>query len=156
MELTHFDENGQAVMVDVSGKTETERTAAACGKIHVSPEVMKAVTEGTSKKGDVLGVARIAGIMAAKKTGELIPLCHLLPLDSVRIEFEINEEAEDIYAECIAKNHGKTGVEMEVLTGVSVALLTIYDMCKAIDRRMEIGEIHLVRKSGGKSGDFHF
>jgi len=139
-------------MVDVSDKQETARTATAEGRIHVSADVMKAVEEGTSKKGDVLGVARIAGIMAAKKTSDLIPLCHILPLDSVRIEFECEPETGTIRALCTAKNHGKTGVEMEALTGVSVALLTVYDMCKAIDKSMVIGEIRLLEKTGGKSG----
>ena len=155
MELTHFDENGKAVMVDVSGKNVTRRTARAAGKIRVSSGVMNAVLGGSAEKGDVLGVARIAGIMAAKKTSELIPLCHLLPLDSVRISFECDKEAGTISAECTVSNTGKTGVEMEALTGVSVSLLTIYDMCKAIDKRMEIGDIRLIEKHGGKSGDFY-
>ena len=155
MELTHFDENGKAVMVDVSGKNVTRRTARAAGKIRVSSGVMNAVLGGSAEKGDVLGAARIAGIMAAKKTSELIPLCHLLPLDSVRISFECDKEAGTISAECTVSNTGKTGVEMEALTGVSVSLLTIYDMCKAIDKRMEIGDIRLTEKHGGKSGDFY-
>ena len=155
MELTHFDENGKAVMVDVSGKNVTRRTARAAGKIRVSSGVMNAVLGGSAEKGDVLGAARIAGIMAAKKTSELIPLCHLLPLDSVRISFECDKEAGTSSAECTVSNAGKTGVEMEALTGVSVSLLTIYDMCKAIDTRMEIGDIRLIEKHGGKSGDFY-
>ncbi|MDO4619126.1 MAG: cyclic pyranopterin monophosphate synthase MoaC [Lachnospiraceae bacterium] len=154
--LTHFDEAGDAIMVDVSDKQVTERRAEAVGRIRVSPEAMEAVMAGTVKKGDVLGVARVAGIMAVKRTAELIPLCHLLPLDSCRIDLKEVPEKGYIEATCVVRNHGKTGVEMEALTGVSVALLTIYDMCKAIDKRMVIEEIHLAEKTGGKSGDFHF
>ena len=143
--LTHFDEKGNAIMVDVTEKKITSRTATASGKIHVNEAVMKAVLEGTVAKGDVLGVARVAGIMAVKQTAHLIPMCHTL---------EVDEKELTIKALCTAKLEGKTGVEMEALTGVSVALLTIYDMCKAIDKRMEIGEIHLDAKSGGKSGEF--
>lgn len=154
--LTHFDGEGRAVMVDVSQKEITERHAQAVGTIHVNREVMSAVLQGTAKKGDVLGVSRIAGIMAVKKTQELIPLCHTLPLDGCRIEFVCHEEELSIDAECEAWNHGRTGVEMEALTGVTVSLLTIYDMCKAIDKRMVIGDVHLVKKSGGRSGDFKF
>lgn len=154
--LTHFDEGGRAVMVDVSEKAGTVREAAASGRIRVSPAVMEAVKRGTAGKGDVLGCARIAGIMGAKKTAELIPLCHLLPLHKCSIDFELREEAGEILARCLVKTEGKTGVEMEALTGVSVALLTIYDMCKAIDKGMVMGEIHLEEKRGGKSGEFHF
>ena len=154
--LTHFDSRGAAIMVDVSEKAETRREARAAGAISVSKDVMKAVLAGTAKKGDVLGVARVAGIMAVKRTAELIPLCHLLPLDSCAIEFDCDEESGVIRAACTVRNRGMTGVEMEALTGVSVALLTIYDMCKAMDKRMVIGDIHLVEKSGGKSGDFVF
>jgi len=152
--LTHFDAEGNAVMVDVSGKNITSRTAVASGKIRVNESVMKAVLAGTVAKGDVLGVARVAGIMAVKQTASLIPMCHTLLITKCGIDFEIDEEKLDIKAVCTAKVEGKTGVEMEALTGVSVALLTIYDMCKAIDKRMEINEIHLESKSGGKSGDF--
>ena len=154
--LTHFDQNGNAVMVDVSSKAETERCAAAVGTIRVSDEVITAVIDGTVKKGDVLGVARIAGIMAVKRTAELIPLCHVLPLDSCAIEFSCDREAGEIRAVCTVRTHGKTGVEMEALTGISAALLTVYDMCKALDKRMVIGDIHLLVKSGGKSGDFRY
>lgn len=150
--LTHFDQNGNAVMVDVSEKTETERTAVAQGFIAVSREVFLAVAEGTVKKGDVLGTARIAGIMAAKKNSELIPMCHLLMLTSCKVDFIMHEETSRIEAICTVKTVGKTGVEMEALTGVSMALLTIYDMCKALDRGMVIGDICLLEKQGGKSG----
>lgn len=152
--LTHFDAEGNAVMVDVSGKNITSRTAVASGKIRVNESVMKAVLAGTVAKGDVLGVARVAGIMAVKQTASLIPMCHTLLITKCGIDFEIDEENLEIKAICTAKVEGKTGVEMEALTGVSVALLTIYDMCKAIDKRMEMNEIHLETKSGGKSGDF--
>lgn len=152
--LTHFDAKGNAVMVDVSEKGITDRTAVASGRIRVNKEVMKAVLSGTVEKGDVLGVARVAGIMAVKQTSHLIPMCHTLLITKCGIDFEIDEERSEIKAVCTAKVEGKTGVEMEALTGVSVALLTIYNMCKAIDKRMELGEIHLETKSGGKSGDF--
>lgn len=152
--LTHFDEGGQATMVDVTDKSPTRRTAIAKGRIRLSPDAMRAVLEGSAGKGDVLGVARIAGIMGAKRTGELIPLCHPLGLDKCAIDFHAYEEACEIEATCTASLTGKTGVEMEALTGVSVALLTIYDMCKAIDKRMEITGIHLAKKTGGKSGVF--
>jgi len=152
--LTHFDAEGQAVMVDVTDKAETEREAIAKGRIHVSPDVMKAILEGTAKKGDVLGTARIAGIMGVKRTSDLIPLCHPLMLGKCSVDFNILEAQCEIEAVCTAKLRGQTGVEMEALTGVSVALLTIYDMCKAIDKRMEITGIHLAKKTGGKSGTF--
>ena len=155
-ELTHFDEKGQARMVNVSEKNITKRQAVARGRIRVSEEVMTAILEGSAKKGDVLGVARVAGIMALKRTDQLIPLCHSLPLNGCGIDFTCDEEAGTVTAVCTVENEGRTGVEMEALTGVSVALLTIYDMCKALDKRMVIEEIHLVSKSGGKSGDFHF
>ena len=152
--LTHFDGQGNAVMVDVSAKDDTSRTAVASGKIKVNQAVIDAVLAGSVKKGDVLGVARVAGIMAVKQTSSLIPMCHTLLITKCSVDFEIDEEHLEIKAVCTAKVEGKTGVEMEALTGVSVALLTIYDMCKAIDKRMELGEIHLESKSGGKSGDF--
>lgn len=152
--LTHFDAKGNAIMVDVTEKNITHRTAVASGKIRVNESVMKAVLEGTVAKGDVLGVARVAGIMAVKQTASLIPMCHVLLITKCGIDFEIDEENLEIKAICTVKVDGKTGVEMEALTGVSVALLTIYDMCKAIDKRMEMKEIHLEAKSGGKSGDF--
>ncbi|MBO5573499.1 MAG: cyclic pyranopterin monophosphate synthase MoaC [Clostridium sp.] len=152
--LNHFDAKGNAIMVDVTEKQITHREATASGKIRVSRPVMDAVLAGTVKKGDVLGVARVAGIMGVKRTSELIPMCHPLPLTGCSVDFEIDEENLEIKAVCTAKTDGKTGVEMEALTGVQIALLTIYDMCKAIDKRMEMNEIHLERKSGGKSGEF--
>ena len=154
--LTHFDENGQAVMVDVTDKRETARTAVAKGKIRVSADTMRAIVEGTAKKGDVLGVARVAGIMAVKRTSELIPLCHTLLLTKVAVTFAMHPAQHEIEAVCTVCCDGKTGVEMEALTGVSTALLTVYDMCKAVDKRMEITGVHLVEKHGGKSGDFYF
>lgn len=150
--LTHFDEQGNARMVDVGGKAETERIATAHGFIHVNEAVFHAITGGTAKKGDVLGVARVAGIMGAKKTSELIPLCHVLMLTKCEVDFVLHEEKQAVEAICTVKTHGKTGVEMEALTGVNVALLTIYDMCKAMDRGMTIHDICLLKKDGGKSG----
>ena len=152
--LTHFDEAGNAIMVDVSDKKVTSREATAKGYIKGNPAVMKAIVEGTVKKGDVLGVARVAGIMAVKRTSDLIPMCHPLPITKASVDFETDVEALTVTALCTVKCDGVTGVEMEALTGVSVALLTIYDMCKAIDKGMEMHDIHLVKKSGGKSGDF--
>ena len=156
MEFTHFDEQGNARMVDVTDKSITSRTAVAEGIIEVSPEVFAAVENKTVKKGDVLTVAQVAGIMGCKRTAELIPMCHLLNLTHASLTFELLPEECRIKAVCTVKVDGKTGVEMEALTGVSTALLTIYDMCKAIDKRMVIREIHLVEKHGGKSGDFFF
>ncbi len=153
-EFTHFDEKGNAWMVDVSDKEITRRTAIAQGTIHVSREVMDAVLGRRIKKGDVFTVAQVAGIMGTKRTAELIPMCHPLSLTNASVTFDIDEEQCLITAVCKAVTDGKTGVEMEALTGVSTALLTIYDMCKAIDRRMVISEIRLVEKSGGKSGTF--
>lgn len=153
MELTHFDQNGNALMVDVSEKADTQREALATGVIYVSEQVYQAVQEGTVKKGDVLSVAATAGIMGAKKTAEIIPMCHILPLTGCRIWFEMEAEPKMIRCFCEVKITGKTGVEMEALTGVSTALLTIYDMCKALDKSMEIGEIYLCRKTGGRSGE---
>lgn len=152
--LTHFDESGNAIMVDVSHKQDTNRVAVASGKIRINKEVLEVVINGTAAKGDVLGVSRVAGIMAAKQTPHLIPMCHTLLITKCSVDFIIDKENLEIKAICTAKVEGKTGVEMEALTGVSVALLTIYDMCKAIDKRMEISQIHLDTKSGGKSGDF--
>ena len=151
--FTHFDESGGAWMVDVGGKDDTDREAVAQGSIFMSPECFQMVSEGTAKKGDVLGVARVAGIMGAKKTSDLIPLCHILNLTKVSIDFSLIPENCEIRATCTTRTVGKTGVEMEALTGVSAALLTIYDMCKAVDRFMEIGHIALVKKSGGRSGE---
>ncbi len=155
-EFSHFDKNGNAVMVDVSAKTPTFRTAVATGYIAVGPEIMAAVTEGNVKKGDVLGVARVAGIMGVKQTSSLIPMCHPLPIQKCAVDFERDQENSRIHVYCTVKTEGKTGVEMEALTGVQTALLTIYDMCKAIDKHMVMSEIHLVEKTGGKSGVFRF
>lgn len=152
--LTHFDSKGNAVMVDVSEKNITQRVAIAKGKIYVNKAVIEAIVNDTVEKGDVLGVARVAGIMGVKKTSELIPMCHPLMITKCNIDFNVNEEENYIEAVCTAKVNGKTGVEMEALTGVNVTLLTIYDMCKAIDKTMEISEVHLAKKTGGKSGDF--
>ncbi|MBE5959189.1 MAG: cyclic pyranopterin monophosphate synthase MoaC [Lachnospiraceae bacterium] len=152
--LTHIDKYGNATMVDVSDKKHTDRMAVASGSIRVSREVIDAVITNQVKKGDVLGTARIAGIMAAKKTPELIPLCHTLLLSKVALDFEILEESLEIKCICTVKLNGQTGAEMEALTGVSTALLTVYDMCKAIDKTMVIGNIRLEEKSGGKSGHF--
>ena len=150
--LNHFDEAGNAVMVDVGGKAPTERSATAEGTIKVSRPVLEAIKSGTAAKGDVLGVARVAGIMAAKRTWELIPMCHPLPLTSINITFAFRENALDIQAQ--VKCSGETGVEMEALTAVSAAALTVYDMCKAVQRDMVIDRILLLEKTGGKSGTF--
>jgi cyclic pyranopterin phosphate synthase len=153
-DFTHFDAEGKAVMVDVGGKDITERTATAQGSVLMQAETLKAIQDGGHKKGDVLGVARLAGIMAAKRTPDLIPLCHPLALTSVQVDLVCDAErnAVDITATC--KLTGRTGVEMEALTAVSVAALTVYDMCKAVDRAMRITEIRLTHKAGGKSGNF--
>lgn len=153
-EFTHFDPAGSAVMVDVGQKDVTERTAIAKGRIRVSQEVFQKIREGSMKKGDVLGIARTAGIMAAKRTFELVPLCHLLALTKCTVDFEYLEETLEIEACCTVKTVGKTGVEIEALTGVEIALLTIYDMCKALDRSMEMNGIRLCYKNGGKSGEY--
>ncbi len=152
--LTHFDEDGKAAMVDVSAKHITERTATAEGSITMAPETLALIQAGGVEKGDVLGVARLAGIMAAKRTPDLIPLCHPLALTSVRVDLvcDAARNAVDITATC--KLTGRTGVEMEALTAVSVAALTVYDMCKAVDRAMTIGAVRLTHKAGGKSGEF--
>ena len=150
--LTHFNQEGNAIMVDVSDKAITSRLAIATGFIKVNREVFDAIKDKTAKKGDVLAVARIAGIMAAKKTSDLIPLCHPLFLTKVTIDFKLDEAKLTIQAIATTKVNGKTGVEMEALHAASVSLLTIYDMCKALDRSMEITDIHLVHKEGGKSG----
>lgn len=154
--FTHFDEQGNARMVDVSEKEITSRTAVAKGSILVSSKIMEAVSLKQVKKGDVLGIARTAGIMGVKQTPYLIPLCHTLLLEKCSVDFQLFPEENRITAYCTVRCQGKTGVEMEALTGVTAALLTIYDMCKAIDKRMEITDIHLVEKTGGKSGDFIF
>lgn len=153
-EFTHFDKEGNAIMVDVTDKAVTERIAVAEGCIRVSAEVFDAIVNRTAAKGDVLGTARIAGIMATKRTADLIPMCHPLMLTKVSIDFVPEKENLRIRCRCTTKLAGRTGVEMEALTGVSVALLTVYDMCKAMDRSMELSEIRLVEKQGGKSGHF--
>jgi cyclic pyranopterin phosphate synthase len=153
-EFTHFNEAGEAIMVDIHEKADTYRVARAQGKILVNEEVYEAIAKGTAKKGDVLGTARIAGIMGAKKNAELIPLCHNIPLSKCTLEFFMDPEEYSIQAVCMASCVGKTGVEMEALTGVSVALLTIYDMCKAIDKAMVITDICLLEKEGGRSGHY--
>ena len=152
--LTHLDDNGHAAMVDVSAKDTTQRTATAKGSIFMRPETMALIRKGGVEKGDVLSVARLAGIMGAKRTPDLIPLCHPLELDSVKVELtcDADRNAVDIAATC--KLRGRTGVEMEALTAVAVAALTVYDMCKAVDRGMRIADIRLVHKAGGKSGTF--
>lgn len=155
MGLTHFDENGKARMVDVTEKNETVREAVASGKIVVNKEVYEAICSGTVGKGDVLSVATTAGIMGVKRTSDLIPMCHILPITNCKVTFEMLPEEYAVRCYCTVKVTGKTGVEMEALTGVSTALLTIYDMCKALDKSMEIREIYLCRKTGGKSGEYH-
>jgi len=150
--LTHFDAAGRAVMVDVSAKPETERTATARGRVRMRAETLAVIAAGTAAKGDVLGTARLAGIMAAKRTSDLIPLCHPLPITAVSVDFALGEDSVDIA--CTVRTTGRTGVEMEALTAVTVAALTIYDMVKAIDRAMVIGEVRLVHKHGGKSAAF--
>jgi cyclic pyranopterin phosphate synthase len=154
MTLTHFDAQGQAHMVDVAGKAATHRTATAQGWIHMLPATRALVESGTAKKGDVLGVARIAGIQAAKKTSDLIPLCHPLALTRVSVEFEIHAATNAVCCRATVETVGPTGVEMEALTAVQVALLTIYDMCKAVDRGMTITDVKLLEKHGGKSGSY--
>ena len=152
--LTHFDAQGQAHMVDVSGKAATHRIARAEGRITMQPATLALVLQGTAKKGDVLGVARIAGIMAAKKTSELIPLCHPLAITRVVVDFAIDEARASVSCEATVETVGPTGVEMEALTAVQIALLTIYDMCKAVDRGMTITDVCVREKHGGKSGSF--
>lgn len=154
MEFTHFDKKGNARMVDVGEKEVTHRTAVATGTILVNEAVLSQIKAGTNQKGDVLGVARIAGIMGAKQTSQLIPLCHPVPLNTCRVDFAVGQG--QVTCTCTAEVDGKTGVEMEALTGVQVALLTIYDMCKAVDRGMCITDVHLVTKTGGRSGAFTY
>lgn len=157
-DLTHIDKNGNAIMVDISDKTPTLRIAQASGIILMNQDCFAKINAGNIKKGDVLATARIAGIMGAKRTSDLIPLCHIINISSVTIDFEMIETDGDrcgIKAICTAKCEGKTGVEMEALTGVNIALLTVYDMCKAVDKSMEITQIYLLSKHGGKSGDYH-
>ena len=150
--LTHLDDTGAARMVDVGGKAETARSATAAGRIRMSPATLQAVREGSGPKGDVLSAARIAGIMAAKKTGELIPLCHPLALDTVSVDFAFTDDGVEVTAR--AALTGRTGVEMEALTAASVALLTLYDMAKALEKGMVIEHVRLLEKTGGKSGDW--
>ena len=153
-ELTHFNEQGRANMVDVSGKAVTRRVAVAAGEIHVSPETMSHIQNGTMKKGDVLAVAQVAGIQAAKHNWELIPMCHPLPLTGIDIAFALSDQPCMVEIRATVSCTGVTGVEMEALTAVSVAALTIYDMCKAVQKDMRITNIRLLEKSGGKSGDY--
>ncbi len=150
--LTHFDEGGQAHMVDVGAKTETHRVAIASGVILMKPQTLAVITSGTAKKGDVLGIARIAAVMGAKRTADLIPLCHPLALTRVAVEFTTNDAESSIMCNAQVETYGKTGVEMEALTAVQIGLLTIYDMCKAIDRGMTITDVRVMEKQGGKSG----
>ncbi len=152
--LTHFDERGAARMVDVAAKPETHRVAVAGGRIRMRPETLAVVRTGTAKKGDVLGVARIAAIQGAKRTAELVPLCHPVPLTSVAVEFAVDEAASAVECRATVECTARTGVEMEALTAVQVGLLTIYDMCKAIDRGMTMDGIRLLEKHGGKSGSY--
>ncbi|MDL1861974.1 cyclic pyranopterin monophosphate synthase MoaC [Betaproteobacteria bacterium PRO7] len=152
--LTHFDDAGQAHMVDVGGKEPTHRIAVAAGRIRMQPMTLDLVRSGTAQKGDVLGVARIAAIQAAKKTSELIPLCHPLPITRIAVDFSIDENACTIECRATVETRGPTGVEMEALTAVQIGLLTIYDMCKAVDRGMIIESVRLLEKHGGKSGDY--
>ena len=151
-ELTHFDNSGQAHMVDVGDKSETHRIARAAGRIRMLPATLALIQQGDAKKGDVLGIARIAAIQASKRTSDLIPLCHPISLTKVAVGFDIDEASHTITCTVTAETYGKTGVEMEALTATSVALLTIYDMCKAVDRGMTISDIRLLEKQGGKSG----
>ncbi|QGZ99238.1 cyclic pyranopterin monophosphate synthase MoaC [Dehalobacter restrictus] len=152
--LTHFNEEGRARMVDVSGKTETVRVAVARGEIKMKPETLALVKDKVLAKGDVLAVSQVAGIIGAKKTFEIIPMCHPLLLSGIDVSFTINDQESKIEIQAVVKNSGQTGVEMEALTGVSIAALTIYDMCKAAEKDMVIGDICLVSKSGGKSGNY--
>lgn len=150
--LTHFDASGQAWMVDVGGKAQTDRRAVAVGQIRMLPATLALIRAGGAKKGDVLGIARIAAIQASKRTSDLIPLCHPIALTKVEVDFVIDEAAATVACRAEVRCHGRTGVEMEALTAVSAGLLTIYDMCKAVDRGMTMGEIRLLEKEGGKSG----
>ncbi|HEX8784560.1 MAG TPA: cyclic pyranopterin monophosphate synthase MoaC [Telluria sp.] len=152
--LTHFDAGGQAHMVDVGAKNETHRIAVAAGTIRMLPATLELVESGTAKKGDVLGVARIAAIMAAKRTSDLVPLCHPLALTRVAVDFEIDESSSSVHCRAQVETYGKTGVEMEALTSVQVGLLTVYDMCKAVDRGMVMTNVRVLEKHGGKSGDW--
>ncbi|WP_374586560.1 cyclic pyranopterin monophosphate synthase MoaC [Pseudoduganella sp.] len=152
--LTHFDAAGQAHMVDVGAKAETHRIAVATGSIRMKPETLALILSGTAKKGDVLGIARIAAIMASKRTADLVPLCHPLALTRVAVDFTTDEASSAVHCRAQVETYGKTGVEMEALTAVQVGLLTVYDMCKAVDRGMTITDIRVTEKAGGKSGDW--
>ena len=154
-ELTHFNTRGEAHMVDVGNKSTTHRVAIATGTIQMQAETLALIQQGGHKKGDVLGIARTAGIMASKRTADLIPLCHPLPLTHVEVNFDINSETRCIQCRAKTETHGQTGVEMEALTTVQIALITIYDMCKAVDRGMVMTDICLIHKSGGKSGEWN-
>ena len=153
-ELTHINNEGRAKMVDVSDKQATVREAIACGTVFVSADTFKIITQGESKKGDVLSVAQVAGIMAAKRTSEIIPMCHPINITGVDISFNLDEECNTIEITAIVHSKGETGVEMEALTAVSVTALTIYDMCKSLQKDIKISDIKLVKKTGGKSGDY--
>ena len=155
LHLTHLDEQGNAKMVDVGDKDVTSREAVARGHVSVQPETLRLIKEGLMKKGDVLTIAQLAGIMGAKKTSELIPLCHPLPLERVDVELELDEAESRINITATTKTTARTGVEMEAMTAVSVAALTLYDMCKSVDRGMRIEAVRLVKKSGGRSGDIN-
>ena len=152
--LTHFDATGQAHMVDVGAKQDTHRIAVAAGSIRMKPETLALIQSGNAKKGDVIGIARIAAIMASKRTSELVPLCHPLPITRVAVDFEVDEKASSVHCRAQVETIGKTGVEMEALTAVQVGLLTVYDMCKAVDRGMVMTNVRVLEKHGGKSGDW--
>lgn len=152
--LTHFDTTGQAHMVDVGAKQDTHRVAVAAGTIRMRPDTLALIESGTAKKGDVIGIARIAAIMASKRTSDLVPLCHPLPITRVTVDFEIDAAASSVHCRAQVETIGKTGVEMEALTSVQVGLLTIYDMCKAVDRGMVMTNVRVLEKHGGKSGDW--
>ena len=154
-ELTHLDSKGRARMVDVSAKDVTVRLAIASGRVTMQPETLRLIADGSAPKGDVLAAARLAGIMAAKRTADLVPLCHPLPLDSITVELECDEAQSAVAITASCKTTGRTGVEMEALTAVTVAALTVYDMCKSLERGMRVDSVRLTAKSGGRSGDWH-
>ncbi len=153
-QLSHFDPSGQAHMVDIGSKSDTRRIAVATGEIQMQAATFTIIASGSAKKGDVLGIARLAGIMAAKRTSDLIPLCHPLPLTRVTVDFDLDQAQSLVHCRAQVETFGKTGVEMEALTAVQIALLTIYDMCKAVDKTMVMGQIQVTEKHGGKSGDW--
>jgi cyclic pyranopterin phosphate synthase len=154
-QLTHFDATGQAHMVDVAAKQDTHRIAVAAGTIRMQPATLALIVSGSAKKGDVMGIARIAAIMGAKRTSDLVPLCHPLAITRVTVEFEVDQAANSVHCRAQVETIGKTGVEMEALTAVQVGLLTMYDMCKAVDRGMVMTNVRVLEKHGGKSGDWH-